>query len=340
LPQIITCQARRLDLRDQAHILDSMKRSALAMTALVTLALAAAPTGFTFLRIGVGARPVGMGGAFTAVADDANALFWNPAGLALTQDFAVSATMMKLVRSVSYTSAGLTAPLGRRFAVGVAGAYLGATDTRRDELGREIGTFVLSDFVVGPGVAWQPVRNLGVGVGTRYVASTIDSFRAYGVSFDAGVIYRPIRFFTAGASLLHIGPPRRFISDWEYQPTSLRTGVAINLPVKTNYLLVASDLALDQDLEPVLSTGAELRLNLQGTASGQGLSVRAGYQTGFHLGDWSGVSLGIGYDYELARSLLFGVDVVYFNYGLLGGSERASVYLKFTPDSGRRAKGR
>src|SRR5215468_8588160 len=35
-----------------------------------------------FLKIGIGARAAGMGGAFVAVADDPSAVFWNPAGLA------------------------------------------------------------------------------------------------------------------------------------------------------------------------------------------------------------------------------------------------------------------
>lgn len=38
------------------------------------------------LGMGVGARAMGMGGAFTAVADDASAVFWNPAGLAQLTD--------------------------------------------------------------------------------------------------------------------------------------------------------------------------------------------------------------------------------------------------------------
>jgi hypothetical protein len=71
--------------------------------------LGSSATGFTFMRIGVGARPVGMGGAYTAVADDANALFWNPAGLALAPGFCADVTMMKLLQSVSYASAGLVA---------------------------------------------------------------------------------------------------------------------------------------------------------------------------------------------------------------------------------------
>src|SRR5437773_9002924 len=35
-----------------------------------------------FLKIGVGARAAGMGGAFVGVADDATALYWNAAGIA------------------------------------------------------------------------------------------------------------------------------------------------------------------------------------------------------------------------------------------------------------------
>jgi len=41
-----------------------------------------------------GTRPMGMGGAFTAVADDANAAYWNPAGLALNPEVSLTASTM------------------------------------------------------------------------------------------------------------------------------------------------------------------------------------------------------------------------------------------------------
>jgi hypothetical protein len=294
-------------------------------------------TGFTFMKIGVGARAVAMGGAFTAVADDANALFWNPAGLALDNGFHADLTMMKLLQSVSYTSAGLVTPLGSRVGFGAAGGYLSASDTRRDERGQELGTFGLSDFAAGAGIGWQPVRNLGVGLGGRYVAGTIDSFRAYALSLDGGIIYRPLSYFTVGASLLHMGPPRKFIADWEYPPVNLRSGVALRIPFAENHVLVASDLSFYPDFAPTLSLGGELYLRLRGSPSAQGgqteqgFAVRAGYQSGLHLGSWSGFSVGIGYDYAIASGLSLGLDVVYLSYGLLGDSERASISLKFVP---------
>ena len=41
-------------------------------------------TAAKFLSLGVGSKAVGMGGAFTSVANDATAMYWNPAGLSLS----------------------------------------------------------------------------------------------------------------------------------------------------------------------------------------------------------------------------------------------------------------
>ncbi len=295
-------------------------------------------TGFTFMKIGVGARPMAMGGAFTAVADDANALFWNPAGLAMTRNYDANITFMNVLQSADYTCGGLTIPLGPRFGAGAAIGYLGTTDTRRNELGEELGTFGLSDLAVGPGLGWRPLRGLGFGIGARYVSSRIDTFRASTVSIDGGMMYRPFPFLTLGASLLHLGPPRRFISKWEYPPVNLRFGTALRADYSTGHFLLASDVSLYPNLSPMICFGAEAYLRTAGTGApgdtirGQGFCLRGGYRTGLGQEAQSGWSLGVGYEYGLVSWLVFGVDVVYSFCGLPGDTERASAYIRFMPD--------
>src|SRR5262249_22777814 len=53
-----------------------------ALALIATLGLASAARGEISNQVPIGARAIGMGGAFSALADDASALFWNPAGLA------------------------------------------------------------------------------------------------------------------------------------------------------------------------------------------------------------------------------------------------------------------
>jgi len=292
-----------------------------------------APTGFTFLKLGVGARPVAMGGAFTAVADDANALFWNPAGLGMSPGFAAGATFMKMLRTVSYTSAGVVAPLGPRVGVGVAGSWLSATDTRRSRLGEELGAFGLTDVAVGPGFGWHPVRGFALGAATQFVFSRIDTFSAAAFTIDAGALYRPLRFLTLGASLLHLGWPRRFIELWEQPPANPRAGAAFNFDFGSSRLLLASDVSAFPDYGPTVSAGGEyvLRLSAADTAGGQSMALRAGYQTGFDAGIWSGFSFGFGYERAMSDWLVLNMDAVYLSYGLLGSAERVSLSLRFSP---------
>lgn len=294
-------------------------------------------TGFQFLKLGVGARPVAMGSAYTAVADDANALFWNPAGLGMNKSFQGTLMVMNLFQSVVYAGAGLTTPMGRFVSAGLAGSYLTASDTRRNPItGREEGSFPISDFSVGPGLAFTPLENLAFGGAVKLLGSQLDTFRSYAVSLDAGIIYSPIRYFYLGSSLLHLGNPRRFISKWESQPINLRIGAAGKFPIFENSLVLASDLSFYTDNKPTLSVGGEFRVKLAGVERPEGgtqwLAVRGGYQTGYHLGIWSGFSFGLGYEYQIASTIDLVLDAVYFSYGFLGDSERVSLSFRFMPE--------
>ena len=61
-----------------------MKNLLIAFLAVFVLSvnISSVETGAAFLKLGMGARPVGLGGAFTAISNDVNAIAYNPAGIA------------------------------------------------------------------------------------------------------------------------------------------------------------------------------------------------------------------------------------------------------------------
>lgn len=57
-------------------------------------------------EIGAGARPLGMGGAFVGVADDENAVFYNPAGLAFLQGRGITSLYSTQYEVIMYGALG------------------------------------------------------------------------------------------------------------------------------------------------------------------------------------------------------------------------------------------
>jgi len=81
-------RARFVALGSLAHVVSSV---CLALSALLTLPVRADP--FHAQTLPLGQRAIGMGGAFAAVADDPSATFYNPAGLVLTNESSLSASL-------------------------------------------------------------------------------------------------------------------------------------------------------------------------------------------------------------------------------------------------------
>lgn len=108
------------------------------LTALAILGLFVSPAGATkyageFMKIPVGARAIGMGGAFTAVCDDATAPYWNPAGMVFLpyrEAFVQHAEQFGNLVNHDFGSyvMPLRAPEGHRAALGVAATWVGVSD--------------------------------------------------------------------------------------------------------------------------------------------------------------------------------------------------------------------
>src|SRR5208282_3538836 len=80
-------------------------------------------TGADFLNLAVDARAVGMGGAYSAVAPDATALYWNPAGLTNIGAYSASVMHAPYIASSYFDYAAYGQNLGKYGAFGVSWQY-------------------------------------------------------------------------------------------------------------------------------------------------------------------------------------------------------------------------
>ena len=132
----------------------------------------------SFLKIGVGARAVGMGEAFVAVANDPSAITWNPAGLASILRKEVQFSHVQWPADINYDLLVCVLPSRRlggslAFQVGMLGTQMDQTDEYHP-FGTGT-TFSYSDFVVGAAYGRRWTDKLLIGAGLKYVREDLGS---------------------------------------------------------------------------------------------------------------------------------------------------------------------
>ena len=82
----------------------------------------------TFLQIPVGARGTALGGAFSAIADDPTALYWNPAGITQNKGTAVTASYSSMFAGLTHNFAGATFSVGESNKLGISAVSFSSGD--------------------------------------------------------------------------------------------------------------------------------------------------------------------------------------------------------------------
>jgi hypothetical protein len=186
----------------------------LALRAAFALSLLAAPAGSAqtvvkygadFLAGGVGARALGMGGAFVAHADDVTAGYWNVAGLdALNYPEAAYMHAERFNGAVSFDYGAVAFPLNARSTVGISffrsgvddiantlAAFNPDTGLPRPDPENHITFFSAADYAFFLSYARRLRENLSVGVTGKIIRRSIGDFAgAWGYSFDVGAQYQ------------------------------------------------------------------------------------------------------------------------------------------------------
>jgi len=148
--------------------------------------------------LGAGGRALGLGRAYAAVADDASALFWNPAGLSQLQQIEVSAMHIQFYFDTPYDFVGAAYPVldWGTFAVGAVRVASGEI-VMRDDRGRQIpgeGSLDLREYLFGYGR--ELVYNIRAGVNFKIEQERLLGDYSTGVGLDAGLLYTLPRLLT------------------------------------------------------------------------------------------------------------------------------------------------
>ncbi len=177
-----------------------------------------------FMAIGVGGRPLGMGGAYVAVANDVTAGYYNPAGLASLNYPQISLMHDERFGSlVNYDYAAVAIPYGKDMSFGLSIMRLGVdgipntlnalVDKNTGQVIYDINSpsaqidpskiteFSDQDWVVYFTFAKRHSEKLYYGANVKLITESLAGYSAYGIGFDVGAWYNPFKNFSLGANI-------------------------------------------------------------------------------------------------------------------------------------------
>jgi len=219
-----------------------------------------------YIKMGVGARPLGMGGAFAAIADDATATYWNPAGLVQLKSDEITTmhAVLNLDRNFNFVNYAKRLQDGSFWAFswthfGVDGIEerAGANDSRGYAAGDLISYFDDSENTYAGTYAWSIKPDVSCGVTFKYMDQSLADATAQSFGMDVGLLYRVNDQFSLATTLKDLASDMKWdtgSSHTDKIPWSARVGMVFK---PRESLLLALDVDKTKDLDAQLHFGME-----------------------------------------------------------------------------------
>ncbi|MBN2007945.1 hypothetical protein JW960_01220 [candidate division KSB1 bacterium] len=224
-----------------------------------------------FLRMGVGARPLGMGGAYTGVAEGPETAYYNPGGMPFLQEPQVIASyrFLSLDRNFNYigfardiqpkvSAQSKEKPLNAGMALSWIYAGVNNIDGR-DFSGEKIGDFAWHENAFAMSFGVSPVKYVGIGLSAKVLYTRMPNMKndnsalsEWSFGIDLGVLVKPVPFVSLGFMIKDLNARYDWITDKVYEkdidkmdrfPQTMRGGIGVHLPWYNT--LVAFDIEAD-----------------------------------------------------------------------------------------------
>lgn len=305
-------------------------------------------SGAQFLKIPVGARASAMAGAYIAHAQDATALFWNPAGIVnvRSNDLAVSHT--EWWASLALNHAAFVHSIQDFGSLGVSVSVLTMDKMEVTTELQPEGTgefFDAQDLMFGVSYARRLTDDFSVGLTAKYVQQRIWNESASGFAFDVGTQYRiGFRDLTIAMSMTNFGgdmkysgrdlrvtydrnsqitynrlSPSELLTEEYPLPLHFQVGLSMTaFSTEEVSMLVAVDVTHPNDNSEHVNVGAEIQ-------AFERAYLRGGYRFGY---DIERATFGAGVVAPLG-DLMLRFDYAYATYNLLPNISRFSLGVQF-----------
>lgn len=302
-------------------------------------------TGLQFLKADMSARSAGMGGAFTMVGDDANAMFYNPAGVAQMQSkIDAFGTMTQWIAGITYNAVGVATSVGTigHFGLTLISASYGddiyGTIVADNEQGYEETEAVdVSALAVGLVYAKQISSKFFMGGQIRYASQQLGSSvleagesavdnKVTGLSYEFGSVFYPglVNSLRLGMSVRNFSPQFKYEQEGFQLPLTFSVGVAadalefLGMEGGDHSLLVAIDAIHPRDYTERVHFGLEYWLMDM-------VALRTGYKFNY---DEEGLTFGGGIKYGMG-GINLKIDAAYSDFGVFDPVTRFTLGVSF-----------
>lgn len=280
-------------------------------------------TSAQFLKIGISARSIAMGEAYTAIAEGADAFFYNPAAFARIHSVDIFASHSSWFAGLNHESFGAAKSFGAKGTFGISFAALHSdemkvrTPLKPDGTGE---TFYCGNYRAGISYARFLTDRAALGISINYLNLKMWTYSVHSFSGDLGVFFKTdFHGFRFGMSILNFGPDVKFISEEYALPINFNFGAAIE-PIRNDLhiLILAVSTIKATDAEQKLRIGSEYLYN-------NFIAVRGGYKFGLDAESWA---FGGGLKTTI-NNIKLQFDYAYADFGILGSRNLFTLGLSF-----------